>query len=146
MKLKNIVLGLTTLRFAAYLYKKAKSDLVGKWIIKEGWFGNEEILLEKLDEVEHQSLGTALVFEENNVLSQMLHNPGKLELGGMGKLYFNAATWKADKKEITFNINGGHVVSNTFHYNMSYTINSISKNKILLKKASVILFEEKMHS
>ena len=121
MKFKNIAIAFATFGLANYLYKKSKNNLSGKWIIKEGWFGNDEILLEKLNEKENKDLSIVLTFEENNNLLQYLHNPYSLEIGNMGRLHFTSASWELNDNEIIFDIEGAHVATNTFHYHISYT-------------------------
>ena len=58
-------------------------------------------------------------------------------------LYFASASWKFDKDQLCFDIDGSRFAESKFHYKMKYTITELSNNKMILKKKNVELKEEK---
>jgi hypothetical protein len=115
------------------------------WIIKKGWFGDEQMVLQVLDSSKVKELSNVLRFNRSGILSYSLYNPERLGLCGNGMLYLNVSTWEVSSNIISFDVKGGRLADNRFHYIMSYAITGMENGKLTLKKKEVKLNEGKTY-
>src|SRR5687768_15703235 len=120
-----------------------KSELSREWVLKKGWFGDEEIVFEKLDTNTAKDLAQVIRFDSSGTVSEYLYNPKKYGLCGNGMLYFEKSEWLLKEDKIIFDIKGGRFAESKFHYKIIYAIDSLSATKLVLKKKKVLLAEVK---
>ncbi|MEW6469077.1 MAG: hypothetical protein AB1458_09145 [Bacteroidota bacterium] len=139
----RIVALVAYLMFVTPVLAQSSSDICHDWVLKKGWFGEDQIVLEKLDSLKAPEIAQVIRFSSPYTLSEYIYMRKNYGLCGNGMLYFESATWTLKDGELYFDVKGGHFAQDKFHYKIVYTIDSWSGDKLVLKKKKVLLSEVK---
>jgi hypothetical protein len=119
------------------------ADLIHNWKIKKGWFGDENIVFELADTAKEEGIVQLYNFSGNGRITTSLFSKKNYGMCGNGMLYFDAATWKLNFKDVIVDISGGRIAESKFHYKMTYSVSLLSKGMLVLKLEKTELKEEK---
>jgi len=130
-------------QFTAFTQTVNKKDLFSNWALRKGWFGDNELFLEKLDTTKLEGVSFVFKFHSDHTITIYVNIPKGVGACGNGAFYLDKGTWELNNNKITFDLKGGHVLQDEFHYKMIYTIVTFSGDKLVMKKEKTIFSEVK---
>jgi hypothetical protein len=129
------------------VFAAAQNPSVGEiartWKIKKGWFGEENIVMEMADTAKENGIVQLYFFSAQGTITTSIFSKKNYGMCGNGMLYFDAASWKLDFKDLVFDVKGGRFAESKFHYKMTYSISLLTKGMMVLRLVKTELKEEK---
>ncbi len=119
---------------------QAQESLNQTWQLTSGWMDQGELHFERIaDPSAYKEWAQAFTFQDDGTILYQFLMPDGRGICGNGLLYIETATYKTNKRNTKMRLflKGGHMMDDTFEYEVKYKILRFTETELVLKARKV---------